>query len=87
MDSSPVGGRGLNVDNDHIPPQFIESNKRLLFSTEYGIYSSPKLETDEAFGTSTIQLAMRKCGCPPAVPFFLIELEDTAATYNANWLE
>lgn len=30
---------------------------------------------------------MRRCGCPAAVPFFDIVLEDTIATYNANWLD
>ncbi len=39
-------GFQFNIDDSLIPPQFSESNKRLLFLSELGVQASPKLETD-----------------------------------------
>lgn len=87
------GDRGFNYNNTIVPPQGTESQRRFLFSSVYGIYSSPKIEDDRIIGSTdeTIQTILKYAGAPAGLPIvpnsmggsFLI---DTAATYNANWL-
>lgn len=79
----------FNVDHLNRPPQFAESQKRLLFASKIGILSSPKLSVDEYVSStflSTLQTRMRRTGCPAALPFKSIVDVSTIGSYDYNYL-